>query len=221
MKLQTIIALCCLCIQLSLAQNTDYTITCPENTFLGTFSCTNIDDVPDPVNMLEAAMAPPYNIQIEGELPINARVTTVDSGPIFFCESDARVVTREIIFVTGQGGFEGGYNELARCSFTIETIPDLTPLDFIAPADYEANCDDPENYPSEVTFTGDDCFTLSQENAFNTDETVVEGNNSIITRTWNTTDICGNISEPQIQIITINCAPTCVPPAVGTINCGN
>jgi len=55
--------------QISLAQTNNFTIICPENTFLGVFGCEDIDDIPPLINSIEEAMAPPYNIQIEGELP--------------------------------------------------------------------------------------------------------------------------------------------------------
>jgi len=223
MKFQTIIAIMCLLAHVNIAQTNNYTITCPENTFLGAFACTDIDDIPSPINTIEAAMVSPYNIQIEGELPPSTQVIMQDNGVIFFCEGDARVVTREIIFCAGYfgcGGFEP-YEILARCSFTIETIADVTPIDFIAPADELVPCNTLESYPGEVTFIGDDCFAFNQDQAYFTDETVVEGNNNIIIRTWRTTDVCGNISEPQIQTISTNCTPICTKPNTGTFICDN
>jgi len=181
------------------------TITCSENTFLGAFGCFDIDNLPQPVNNIEEAMAPPYNIQIEGELTENIRATSEDSDVIFFCEGDTRVVTREIIIYSTNGQIDYVPDVIGRCSFMIETIPDVTPLEFIAPADYEIACNNPEMYPGDVTFPGNDCFAFDQSQAFFRDEEKVEGTNLIIVRTWRTTDACGNISEPQEQMITYNC----------------
>jgi len=64
---------------------------------LGVFDCSNIDDVPLPVNVVEDAMAAPYNIQIEGEITTNIRMLTQDDGTIFYCENDPRLVNRSII----------------------------------------------------------------------------------------------------------------------------
>jgi len=171
-------------------------------------------------------MSAPYNIQIEGVLPENAKAISEDDGVIFFCESNPRVVTREIIIYTGYGGFEPT-EVLARCSFTIETLPDTTSIDFIAFPDFEMECFDnigtPDGLP--VTITGDDCFAFDDDVAFFTDEITEVGNDLIVIRTWNTVDACGNLSEPQEQIITLkNCSTTIACPEntfLGVYDCSN
>jgi len=192
MKLQTIILLTCFAMQVSLAQ----TITCPENTFLGVFDCSNIDDVPKPVNMIEEAMAAPYNIEIEGEIPAGLRVLTEDDAIIFVCNGGQRVVTRTLTFIINDNfnPFISPEDIIAQCSFTVETIADVAPIEFIAPLDYSVNCDNPENYPGDVTFIGDDCFTIDQSSAFFVDEVIFEGNIIYVKRTWQTVDPCGNLS---------------------------
>lgn len=204
MKLFTLLTLCCLFTQISMAQTNNYSIICPENTFLGAFSCEDIDNVPKQVSTIEEAMEAPYNIQIEGDFPSTLRVETNDDDVIFFCKNDPRLVKRELIFYIDQlnGPWYGG-DAVAICSFTIETIPDLTPIDFIAPANEEIDCTDFP--PTEVTFTGDDCFPFDQSQAYFTDQVRVEGGNTFNVRTWRTADACGNLSEPQEQIFTLNC----------------
>lgn len=59
-----------------IAQTNTTTVTCPSNTFLGTYNCANITAVPSQINTLESAMAPPYNIVIEGDIPPNLGATT-------------------------------------------------------------------------------------------------------------------------------------------------
>jgi len=197
--------------QLNIVQNclnreNDVTITCPDNTFLGTFSCLDLDDIPPQINTLEAAMAPPYNIKIEGDIPPEFGVTTIDDGIIFFCDETPRLVTREIIFYYEE--FEppwyGDPEVFATCSFTIETIPYESSIEFLAPPDTEVICGEISTTPpGEVTYVGnDDCFTFDQSNAFFSDQVRVDNNNTSFIRTWQTTDVCGNLSKPQEQIIT-------------------
>jgi len=193
----------------------DLTITCPGNTFLGSFSCLNTDE----------AMAPPYYIQIEGDTsiyPWGLQVTTEDDGVIFFCDGDPRMVNKEIIFFTGPGGFEGT-TEIARCSFTIETIADVTPPELTIPPDIELPCGtEPDtditgyaSYESECLFNGDPLSFSDVE--------IIDINGGITTtvmRTWQAVDYCGNVNE-QVQTITTNCEAGCIPPITGTFNCGN
>jgi len=203
-------------------KNCSTTITCPENTFLGAFGCESINEIPPPINTIEDVMAPPYNIQIEGELPENAKAISEDDGVIFFCESDPRVVTREIIIYTGYGGFEPT-EELARCSFTFETIADISIPQFTVPPDIEILCDDdrsPEN-TGDVFVVEVNC---QMENdgleLFFEDTETIQGDGTIINRTWIASNACGERST-QLQTITINCEPVCTPPKVGVLECGN
>jgi len=229
MKLQTIIAIICIFTHLAIAQTENYSITCPENTLLGVFSCEDVGDIPRRPGSIEEAMAPPYNIQIEGDIPSNLAVAAEDNGSIFFCEENLRMVTREIIFHLYE--FEPWFtplNEVARCSFTIETTVDTEPIGFIAPADELAPCNPFESYPGEVTFTGEDCFDIDQTNAFFTDQIKVEEETTFVVRTWQTTDACGNLADEQEQIITIDCERnsdyTIICPEntfLGTVSCFN
>lgn len=225
MKPKTIIILSCFFIQANFAQTDNYTISCPGNTFLGTFGCEDIDDMPPPVNTIEEAMAPPYNIQIEGELPLSTGVFTEDNGIIFFCEDDSGIVTREIVFCAGYfgcGGFEP-YEILARCAFTIETIADVAIPQFTAPPDIEILCDDdisPEN-TGDVNEVVINCFAENDGlEVFFADTETIQDNVTTINRTWTASNICGEMSI-QIQTITINCEPFCTPPNVGAFDCSN
>lgn len=94
MKFPNLLIIIIFLTQISLAQTNNFIITCPENTFLGAFDCKDIDNIPPLINSIEEAMAPPYNIQIEGDLPASTGVYAEDDGVIFFCENDPRLVTR-------------------------------------------------------------------------------------------------------------------------------
>lgn len=200
------------------------TITCPENTFLGPFGCLDIDDVPPQVGSLEEVMTPPYNIQIEGDIPYNLRATFVDDDVIFFCEGDPRLVTRDIIIYLDT--FEPWFtppNEIGRCTFTIETKADVGSIEFTAPPNKVIDCDEFSMVQpaDEIMVTGDNCIEFKQSQATFSDEIKIEGNNSTIVRTWQITDVCGNLSEPKEQIFTNNCEPTNQLPNTGMFNCDN
>jgi len=206
MKLKTIIAVSYLFIQVSFAQTENYTINCPENTFLGVFSCEDVDDIPRFPGTIEEAMLPPYNIQIEGDIPPVLGVTTFDDNAIFFCSENSRIVTRKLIFYIDANFNPAPWEDpIAECSFTIETTVDTEPIEFIAPPDEVVRCNPFEAYPGEVTFTGDDCFAFDQTYAFFEDQIRVEEETTFVIRTWQTTDACGNLADEQQQIITIDC----------------
>jgi len=117
-KLLLVCTVCCLFCLTTNAQ----TVTCPSNLDLGSFDCNTIGTVPSQVNSIEAAMAD-YGIEITGALP-ETGVTTIDSDIVFYCESDAREVTREVI-VYNDANFDFQYNpgeEVAICTFTIAKL---------------------------------------------------------------------------------------------------
>jgi len=168
-------------------------------------------------------MAAPYSIQIEEDITSNIRVLTEDDAIIFYCREDARIVNREITFYDCANSnfiYDNG-EEIGTCNFTIETIPDISPPEFIAPPDIEIPCGyrtDPD-ITGDVFTASDNCEGLHIPFIDFTDE-IEEGEITTITRTWIAFDNCGNSSE-QIQTITINCESECVPPNVGTFDCGN
>lgn len=235
MKKHILIIISCLLINTSFAQNPNFEITCPENTFLGIFDCNNVADLPfQPVNLAEA-MASPYNIIIEGDLSANnLRVATEDDAVIFYCESDSRLVNRKVIiyedlnfnFIWDVG------EEVGSCSYTVETIPDLSPPQFTAPPDIELACGTntyPNNagYVSLVEDVGCTVIIDGVAVSFADTETIEEGIRTII-RSWVAVDACGNTSETQLQTITINCSSennytiTCPDNTfLGTFDCTN
>lgn len=144
MKKFILLTISWLIVNTCVAQNADFTIICPENTFLGNFNCSNINDVPPLINSIEDVLAAPYNIQFEGSLPAYISASTVDDGVIYFCEGDPRIINREIIFFKDISPSDEVIEEIGRCSFTIETTPDLTAPEFLAPPNKEINCDNPE-----------------------------------------------------------------------------
>jgi len=201
-----------------------YTITCPENTLLGVIGCA--DDVPQPVNNIEEAIAPPYNIQIEGEIPATLRVITEDDNVIFFCNEDQRIVTRKIIFYIddlNEPPWYGGVDAVAECTFTIETIADVGIPQFTVPPDIEILCNDDRN-PENTGDVDDLAVNCQAQNdgltLFFSDTETIQGDFTIINRTWIATNACGNTSE-QVQTITISCETECVPPNAGTFDCDN
>lgn len=120
--------------QIITLKNCSTSIVCPENTFLGVYDCNNIADVPEQPFQIGEAMAPLYNIQIEGDLPISTRVTTQDDNIIFYCESDARIVNQEVIIyedVNINFVYDVG-EEIGSCNYTVETKRSPIP-DFMAP----------------------------------------------------------------------------------------
>lgn len=212
MKFPILLIIISFLIQISFAQTNEYAIICPENTFLGVYDCSNIGDVPPLPDNIEEAMAPPYNIEIDGELPEFTNVTARDDNTIFICEEDQRVVTREIIFYTGvfgYGGFEP-FDVIARCFFTIETVPDTIPIDFIPPADYVIDCDNIEITDGEVTFLNDACAEIDQSNAFFRERTQIVGDTILFIRNWQTQDMCRNYSTRKEQVIKYSC-PSVIP----------
>lgn len=213
MKKHILSVFSCFLMYTCFAQSNNYTITCPENTFLGAFGCSNINDLPDIPRNLEDAIAAPYNIQIEGELPPNTVVDAEDTGVIFFCETDSRVVQRTVYLYLYE--FEPWFappEVIASCTYTIETIPDLTPIEFTVPPDIEIACGvepDPSN-TGDVSNYENDCPVIYPSSPISfSDEVIVEGGATTILRSWVATTACGLASEIQVQTITINCAPAC------------
>lgn len=170
-------------------------------------------------------MASPYNILIEGDSPSdNLRVHTQDDGIIFYCESDSRMVNRNITIYIDEN-FNFIYDvgeELGSCSYTVETMPDLSPPQFIAPPDIEIACgtDTSPNNAGDILILEDNCPTGVSEGVFFTDAENVEDGITTIIRSWAAADPCGNTSETQLQIITINCTPVCNV-TLPKITCGN
>jgi len=101
------------------------TVVCPADTDLGTYDCTNFDDLPNQGVIIGGIIGPPYNIQVTGSSPATS-VTTIDSDLIFYCESNAREITRSVI-VYNDNNFNFVYDtgeEVGICDFTISTIAD-------------------------------------------------------------------------------------------------
>jgi len=205
--------------------NSEITIICPDDTFLGTFDCTNIHQTPEHPGRITEALDSPYNIQIEGDLTPYIRVTTFDDGAVFYCESDSRSVNRNIIFymdINLNFVYDIG-EEIGGCNFTIETVADVTPLVVNIPSDIELPCGvepNPINTGS-AGFENECPILIDPGPTFYNDEIIINGSTKTILRSWSANDPCGNTSEPQVQTITINCGPDCIPPNTGTFNCGN
>jgi len=208
----------------------DLTIICPDDTSLGTFDCTNINEIPYQINAIdpiEDLMNPPYNIQFDGDLTPDIAVTTFDDAIVFYCEDNPRTINRNIIFykdVNLNFVYDIG-EEIGGCNFTIETVADVTPPMVTIPEDIVVDCGtEPEYYlTGEANFEDIGCPELSPPKPISqfSDEVIVNGSITTILRTWVATDPCGNRSEPQIQTITINCETDNNVPKTGTFNCGN
>jgi len=196
------------------------TVICPTETNLGTFDCNTISDVPPQVNSLQDAMEI-YGIEITGALP-ETGATTIDSDIIFYCEENAREVTREVIIYNNPNfNFEG--EEVATCVFTITTLANVEPPTFTAPPDATLSC----VLGTGVEVTGEPIADLS--NCSNIDITFTDSpptiggcpGESIFIRTWIATNACGNESEPQNQVITrLPVAPEFTVPADIIVPCG-
>jgi len=206
------------------------TITCPSSTNLGTYDCTNIEDVPLPVNMIEEAMAAPYNISISG-ISDATRVITQDSGTIFYCNDDDRMITRTII-IYNDNNFNFVYDpgeEVGMCDFQISTEPDVTAPTFTAPTAATTTCAlgyDP-NTTGDITVVVDDaCPVANVSDYVFFADAVADGSclgELIVTRSWTAVDPCGNTSEPQTQMIVVmdDEGPVFTVPADVTIDCGD
>jgi len=214
----------CICCLTTNAQ----TVTCPSNLDLGLFDCNTIDDVPTQVNSLEDATSV-YGIEISGALD-ETGVTTMDSDIVFYCESDAREVTREVI-VYNDGNFNFQYDageEVSICTFTISTEADTTAPVFTAPGDFETTCamgTDPEITGFPDLMPNDGCPDLTVDNVNKSDAPPTTGScagEKIFVRSWTATDPCGNANEPQTQTITIldETGPDFTVPDDITVPCG-
>jgi len=205
------------------------TVICTENMNLGTYDCTNIDDVPDSPFNLNEAMASPYNLQIIGAIS-STRVVSDDSGQIFYCQSDDRIVTRSItIYNDANFNFSHDAGEgIAVCNFIIETLPDVTPPVFELPYQSVTTSCTLGYIPdlTELIIVEDgDCHLNTSEYLFFS-ENFFEGPCSgeiIGVRSWYAFDPCGNTSEPQTQTIYVvdTEAPLFTVPPNITIPCGS
>jgi len=190
------------------------TVSCPPITGLGTFDCTTIgvdfSEVPDSPSTPEEAMAAPYNIGIDG-VTSTTRVHVEDSGSIFYCEENDRVVTR-MITIYDDANFNFIYDageEIADCNFTINTVADVIAPQFAAPSEFIANCVDgyDPDVAGDVTVVSDDecpVYNVSEYVFFA--DAVADGRcmgELIVTRSWTAVDPCGNTSEPQTQMIVV------------------
>ena len=185
-------------------------VTCPIDTDLGTFNCTNIEDVPPPVNMLEEAMMPPYNLIITGATDIT-RVLTEDSGTIFYCAENDRMVTRSITIYNDLNfnfKFDPG-EELTICSFSIMTEADTTPPSFTAPTAATTTCAlgyEPDTTGDVTVVIDDDCPVMNVSDYVFFADAIADGSclgELIVTRSWTSTDPCGNTSPAQTQMIVV------------------
>jgi len=205
-------------------------VTCPIDTDLGTFNCTNIEDVPPPVNMLEEAMMPPYNLVITGAIDVT-RVLTEDSGTIFYCAENDRMVTRSITIYNDSNfnfTFDPG-EELTICSFSIMTEADITPPTFTAPSAATTTCAlgyEPDTTGDVTVVVDDDCPVVNASDYVFFADAIADGSclgELIVTRSWTSTDPCGNTSPAQTQMIVVmdDEGPVFTVPADITIDCGD
>jgi len=220
-----ILALCCFTVFQLQAQM----VVCPSATDLGTFDCTNIEEVPDLPGNMEEAMAPPYNIEITGAMDVT-RVDSDDDAVIFYCESDERAINRLIIIYNDLNfnfQLDDG-EEVATCTYTIATVSDVTAPQFTAPSEFDANCVDgydPETAGDVTVVTDDDCPVENVSEYVFFADAEADGackGELIVTRSWTAVDPCGNTSEPQTQMIVVSDTEGPVfdlPPSV-TIPCG-
>jgi len=183
--------------------------TCPASTDLGVFDCTNIDQIPTPPANIEEAMALPYNIQFNDATELT-KVTTIDSDPIFYCEDNARTVTRTVIIyedVNLNCAYDPG-EELESCDFEISTVPDISAPVFTAPSTTGTTCS--LGWDPSVTGTvlaDDDCPLCGELEVAYSDSLIPA--ELVIVRTWAAIDYCGNLFE-QEQLIFIDDAENCI-----------
>lgn len=182
-------------------------IACPSSTDLGTYNCTNIQNIPQPANSVAEATNPPYNINLSGA-PTNTRVTTMDDNIIFYCTDNARLVNRTIIIYI-DNNFSFAYElgeEVGQCVFQINTVPDTTPPSFTRPFDAIASCSigyDPDQTGYVTNLNDGTCPINIQEHVYYADA-IADGlclGELIVTRSWVAVDPCGNTSATQTQSI--------------------
>jgi len=227
--MKSLTALCCL---LFLTNSLLGQVNCPANTTFDTVDCTNIDDVPGPPNNPDDAMAAPYNIEIPGMVS-STRVTSEDSGVIFYCEDDLREVIRTVTVYNDLDfsfSLTDGDEILGTCDFTIPTTPDTEAPVFDPPLDVELSCgidiDDLSMTGMVAEIIDGFCPVNSiSDYAFYADAAAMGDcpNVLIVTRSWTAVDPCGNTSETITQKITLvdTEGPEFTPPPDVTLPCGS
>lgn len=204
------------------------TVVCPSDTDLGTFDCNTIENAPGQINSLAAAMEAPYGIEITDALP-ETGVTTEDSAVLFYCDSDAREVTR-LVIIYNDSNYNFSYDEgeeVATCTYVLNTEADTEAPTFSAPEDYETTC----VLGIDTAVTGkaivdmDPCPDLTVENVNFSDAPPVIGGcpgEKIYVRSWTATDPCGNANDPQTQTIIVKdlTGPEFTVPADINVPCG-
>lgn len=211
------------------------TVTCPADTDLGTYDCFNINDLPDLPGNIDEAMAEPYNIEISGATE-STRITSEDSGTVFYCVGDDREITREVI-VYEDLDFDFTYDvgeEIASCFYTITTVPDTEcPIfDFIPPNDevFECGVDIGDLSITGIATMTDNCPILNlSESVFYADAVSGTPCERIIQRSWEAVDACGSttglcerniLSVEQRFTVVDTQPPTFTPPPDVSLDCG-
>ncbi len=206
-------------------------ITCPAETNLGTYDCTTIGDVPLAPSSLEDAAAAPYSLTVNNPTA-STFVDAIDSDIIFYCQDNARSMTRTIrIYEDTDFSFTYTDGEpYAECTYTIGTAADTTPPTFVPPSLADLPCDvdidDLSVTGRVVSIDDENCPVNSASEFVNYSDAINENmpcpGSSVVTRSWVAVDPCGNASEPQTQRINLidDIGPSFTVPTDVTLDCG-
>ena len=167
--------------------------TCPNDIDLGTYNCSNINNIPDcPTTAAEAAAAP-YNIPISNTPCGTLEVICSDNGTPEFCATQDYTITRSItIFddLNSDGQLDMINEEFKVCDFTIGIeVDDEGPVFDSQPANIsDIDCDD--QLPVQETLTATDACGTATVTPSVDNYTVDQCGGYSITYRWVASDNC-------------------------------
>ena len=123
-----------------------FEVTCPTNTDLGTFDCTQLTTIPAAPTTLAAVSAAPYNVVV-GDNPCgDIVVMSSDDAVADVCTTGGQTITRTVTIFDDENG-NGTYDAATEeapvvCTFTFEITEDTTvPTVLCDPQDSIHECD--------------------------------------------------------------------------------